>query len=591
MASFRGISGSTGIVGAFRYKQSALMLVLRKSFSLQTSQQMMACSMPFRRGVSLGFLVRAWQMRLICGPKCVVNFVWDLLNDNRVLCSCVERVREIEAREQLFRSLSERELSAKSQEIYSRHITGDSLDSLLPDAFALVREATFRKLGKRHYEVQLAGGVVLHEGAIAEMATGEGKSLTGILPAYLNALPGDSVFMVTVNDYLAQRDAQLFEPVFTLLGMKVWPPPLILPTGHCNKIPSSTTTAFVQVTYALASMTDSERRESYAEGAVVYATAQTLAFDYLRDSSCQVPESLLLPSTFGHVIIDEVDQVLIDNALNPSITSGPDDADTDVIFERIEKAAAVAQGLVSKQLGVALGAAQQNGALIQHLGTVLAGVGVDVASNTTLEHVQTVYEELSQLSHTALGRMPATLCALTVYQRHETCGVVVGLHPRCSCVAVLMRCDAHALAHPTPAAVVVHLTCAQMHATPLRQRARWPSDARIFCRDLFQYDADSKRVKVTKLGFACAAQSLRVLWRVGPEDWDTQMWGSYICKALDAALVYVPAVDYAITASPRTGKQDVLLIDQSTSEPPRPLCNAPAATLPLRPRICQVSWW
>lgn len=198
----------------------------------------------------------------------------------------------------------------------------------------------------------------------------------------------------------------------------------------------------MQVTYALASMTDNERRESYAEGAVVYATAQTLAFDYLRDSSCQAPESLLLPSTFGHVIIDEVDQVLIDNALNPSITSGPDDAGTDMLFERIEKAAAVAQGLVSKQLGVAIGAAQQNSALIQHLGTVLAGVGVDVASCTTLEHVQTVYEELNQLSYTALGQMPAKLCAHTIHR----CHALVVLWPGCIC---------HALASTLPACTVL----------------------------------------------------------------------------------------------------------------------------------------
>lgn len=161
-------------------------------------------------------------------------------------------------------------------------------------------------------------------------------------------------------------------------------------------------------------MADNERRQAYAEGAVVYVTAQTLAFDYLRDSSCQAPESLLLPSAFGHVIIDEVDQVLIDNALNPNITSGPDDAGTDTIFDRIEKAAAVAQGLVSRQLGVSLGAATQNGALIQHLGTVLAGLGIDVTESTTLEHVQTVYEELSQLSHAALGRLPASMCARTI---------------------------------------------------------------------------------------------------------------------------------------------------------------------------------
>eukprot|EP00892_Ulva_mutabilis_P004780 jgi/Ulvmu1/2674/UM014_0130.1 len=380
--------------------------------------------------------------------------------------SCVERVSKIEACEPLLSGLSEVELAAKSQQIHSRHASGESLDDLLPEAFALVREATYRKLGKRHYEVQLAGGVVLHDGAIAEMATGEGKSLTGILPAYLNALPGKIVFMVTVNDYLAQRDAQLFEPVFSLLGMKV--------------------------TFALASMTDNERRQAYAQGAVVYATAQTLAFDYLRDSSCQTPESLFLPSSFGHVIIDEVDQILIDNALNPNIISGPDDGNTDVIFDRIEKATAVAQGLVKKQLGVSLGAQTQNSALIQHLGAVLAGVGVDVPAYTTPAHINETYKKLSLLAHNALGRLPATL-------------------------------------------------------------------------DLFEYDGDTRKVKVTKLGFAYAAYYLESLWQISKDDWAEHMWATYISKALDAALVYLPSVDYAVAQNPSTGKQDVLLIDQSTS--------------------------
>lgn len=158
-------------------------------------------------------------------------------------------------------------------------------------------------------------------------------------------------------------------------------------------------------------MTDCERRQAYAEGAVVYATAQTLAFDYLRDSSCQTPENLFLPSTFGHVIIDEVDQILIDNALNPNIISGPDDGQTDVIFERIEKAASIAQGIIKKQMGVALGARAQNAALIQHLGTVLAGVGADVPAFTTAEYVNSTYKELSLLAHSALGHLPATLYA------------------------------------------------------------------------------------------------------------------------------------------------------------------------------------
>lgn len=118
-------------------------------------------------------------------------------------------------------ALAEHDLTASSERLKSRYDAGSSLDELLPEAYALVREATYRKLGKAHYDVQLMGGVVLHKGSIAEMATGEGKSLTGILPAYLYALSGESVCMVTVNDYLAKRDAQLFHSVLELLGMEV----------------------------------------------------------------------------------------------------------------------------------------------------------------------------------------------------------------------------------------------------------------------------------------------------------------------------------------------------------------------------------
>lgn len=117
--------------------------------------------------------------------------------------------------------LQEHELSAASEQLKSRYDAGATLDELLPEAYALVREATYRKLGKAHYDVQLMGGIVLHKGSIAEMATGEGKSLTGILPAYLYALSGETVCMVTVNDYLAKRDAQLFHSVLDLLGMEV----------------------------------------------------------------------------------------------------------------------------------------------------------------------------------------------------------------------------------------------------------------------------------------------------------------------------------------------------------------------------------
>ena len=295
----------------------------------------------------------------------------------------------------------------------------------------------------------------------------------------------------------------------------------------------------MQVTYALASMIDSERRQAYAEGAVVYATAQTLAFDYLRDSSCHTPESLLLPDKFGHVIIDEVDQVLIDNAIQPNITSGPDDRQTDVIFDRIEKATAVAQGLVAKQLGITVGAQNQNTALLQHLGTVLGGLGVDVNDCTAPGLVNDVYKELSYLARSALGHLPASLCAPSLWY---ACGMPV---------------------------VCLWYACAQGQSLLVRPAASSESvTVCMCCRDLFEYDGETRRVKVTKLGFACAAHQLAELWQVSKEDWVEQMWAAYISKALDAALVYVPGVDYAVTQNPTTGKQDVLLIDQSTSAIP-----------------------
>jgi preprotein translocase subunit SecA len=113
------------------------------------------------------------------------------------------------------------DLTSFSALLHCRHAQGETLDDLLPEAFALTREASKRRLGKRHYDVQLVGGMILHDGVVAEMATGEGKSLTGILPAYLNALTGETVFIATVNDYLAKRDAEMFRPVLELLGMRV----------------------------------------------------------------------------------------------------------------------------------------------------------------------------------------------------------------------------------------------------------------------------------------------------------------------------------------------------------------------------------
>jgi preprotein translocase subunit SecA len=136
-------------------------------------------------------------------------------------CRYWPKVITINQLEGVMQQWKDADLSSYSALLHRRHAEGETLDDLLPEAFALVREACRRRLGKRHYDVQLVGGMVLHDGVVAEMATGEGKSLTGILPAYLNALTGETVFIATVNDYLAKRDAEMFGPALDLLGMRV----------------------------------------------------------------------------------------------------------------------------------------------------------------------------------------------------------------------------------------------------------------------------------------------------------------------------------------------------------------------------------
>ncbi len=205
-------------------------------------------------------------------------------------------VEKINALEPEFEKLSDEELRAKTDEFRKRHREGgESLDALLPEAFAAVREAAKRTLGQRHYDVQLIGGMVLHEGKIAEMKTGEGKTLVATLAVYLNALPGKGVHVVTVNDYLAKRDAEWMGQIYEFLGLSVG----VIVHG----------------------LEDDERREAYACD-VTYGTNNELGFDYLRDNMKYHLEEMV-QRDHHYAIVDEVDSILIDEARTPLIISGP----------------------------------------------------------------------------------------------------------------------------------------------------------------------------------------------------------------------------------------------------------------------------
>ena len=203
-------------------------------------------------------------------------------------------VDKIEALAPEFEKLTDAELQAKTGEYKERLANGETLDDLLPEAYATVREAATRVLGMRHYRVQLIGGVILHQGRITEMRTGEGKTLVSTLPAYLNALEGKGVHIVTVNDYLAKRDAEWMGKVHEFLGLKVG--------------------------VVLNSMENDERREAY-NCDITYATNNELGFDYLRDNMVVYKEELV-QRELHYAIIDEVDSVLIDEARTPLIISG-----------------------------------------------------------------------------------------------------------------------------------------------------------------------------------------------------------------------------------------------------------------------------
>ncbi|MEE1928067.1 preprotein translocase subunit SecA [Streptomyces sp. TRM 70351] len=207
---------------------------------------------------------------------------------------------QVNSIEEDFLDLSDAELRALTDEYKERYAGGESLDDLLPEAFATVREAAKRVLGQRHYDVQIMGGAALHTGYVAEMKTGEGKTLVGTLPAYLNALSGDGVHFITVNDYLAQRDSEMMGRVHKFLGL--------------------------QVGCIVANMSPAQRRAQYACD-ITYGTNNEFGFDYLRDNMAWSKDELVQR---GHnfAIVDEVDSILVDEARTPLIISGPADSAT-----------------------------------------------------------------------------------------------------------------------------------------------------------------------------------------------------------------------------------------------------------------------
>ena len=222
--------------------------------------------------------------------------------NDRLLRGYARDVRAAKGFEAALKALDDEQLCAKTEEFRARLREGAKLDDLLPEAFAVVREAAWRTLKMRHFDVQLIGGIALHQGRIAEMRTGEGKTLVATLPAYLNALPGEGVHVVTVNEYLAQRDADWMAPVYRFLGLTV---------GVIKN-----------------SQSPEEKRAAYACD-ITYGTNNELGFDYLRDNLAFSLEERV-QRNLAYAIVDEVDSILIDEARTPLIISGPAEESTEL---------------------------------------------------------------------------------------------------------------------------------------------------------------------------------------------------------------------------------------------------------------------
>ncbi|MEK7493666.1 MAG: preprotein translocase subunit SecA, partial [Patescibacteria group bacterium] len=252
-------------------------------------------------------------------------WLWD--SHQRILKKLERTVADINRLEPSFESIASDGLSARTGELRKRFAEGASLDDLLPEAFALVREAAKRTLGLRHYDVQLMGGMALHQGNIAEMKTGEGKTLVATLPAYLNALTGKGVHVVTVNDYLAKRDAVWMGQVHHALGLTVGcithDQAFVYDPSYTNseKDQERDTTGSFKIVYEF--LKPVPRPEAYRAD-ITYGTNNEFGFDYLRDNLIMRPEEYV-QRKHHFAVVDEVDSILIDEARTPLIISAPDE--------------------------------------------------------------------------------------------------------------------------------------------------------------------------------------------------------------------------------------------------------------------------
>ena len=298
--------------------------------------------------------------------------------NDRSLKSYQRRVPEINAHEAAMQALSDAALQAKTAEFRARLADGTPLDDLLPEAFATVREAARRVLGMRHFDVQMIGGMVLHDGKIAEMKTGEGKTLVATLPVYLNALAARGVHVVTVNDYLARRDAEWMGQIYSFLGL--------------------TTGVIVH------GLDDEQRRAAYACD-ITYGTNNEFGFDYLRDNMKYRLEDMA-QREFAYAIVDEVDSILIDEARTPLIISGPAEDSSD-LYRQVN---AVVRDLVRdpetyekeekfKTVTLTESGTEQVEQRLQEAGVLTEGTLYDIFNVSVVHHVQQ-----SLRSHTLFAR-------------------------------------------------------------------------------------------------------------------------------------------------------------------------------------------
>jgi preprotein translocase subunit SecA len=291
--------------------------------------------------------------------------------NERLVKRMYDTVQTINSLEEGIAKLSDTELRAMTPTLRQRLVNGAALESLLPEAFAVVREASKRVLGMRHFDVQLIGGMVLHQGKIAEMRTGEGKTLVATLAVYLNALPGKGVHVVTVNDYLARRDARWMGPLYESLGLSTG---VILSGGQSNE----------------------EKRAAYAAD-ITYGTNNEYGFDYLRDNMAFSVADRVQRGTH-YAVVDEVDSILIDEARTPLIISGPTDDNSDVyvkinaLIPKLSKQEEEGQSgdfsvdEKARQVYLTEEGHQHVEELLEHMGLLAEGASLYDAANISLMH-------------------------------------------------------------------------------------------------------------------------------------------------------------------------------------------------------------